>query len=833
MLAKLANTLRGISVGLKLSATLVMVVLISIGVVSFLHNRITSQYLDIHGRDMIEKELVTVSRMVYLNLVPAPDYHQAMGQALEKLGKLAFGGEVVYAVDQDGRLVVPAAFRQSTLPSPAVRRQMLRRGQGLLRLRLEGRETWLAFRRLADLPFLVVVQAGRQAILGDALAALRSTVALSAVAMSAVVALLAILLARVVLVKPLRRLTAEAERVAAGDLTPPRPLDNRRDELGRLSLSLNRMARAAQRMVAEARASQSRFQRLFTDSRDALFIINDEGRIVDVNPAAVAIFGYSRREDMLALPDTRGLFVKQKERDYYLEILQDQGFVKDFPATMRRADGSHFEALITANLRGRQARFGIVRDVTQMRAAQRALMESEERYRRFIENAPDIIFRWDIQGRRYQYISPAVQHIVGYQPQELMNNLDIFPRLLHPRWRDQIIRAWKDLLRGKGPDFLEQEYQVFSRSGQTIWVRERSMLVRDPAGRAVAVEGFITDISERKKVELALIKGREMVESVLRGLPVAVMVLDREHRVVHWNRAMENLTGLPASQVVDSDQPWRPFYPSPRPVLADLIIDMDWDSIKHLYGDKGLKRSQLIGGGLEGEDFFPKLDNRYLYFLAAPILDEDWRVAGAVETLLDFTDKRRLEDELRRLSVTDDLTGLYNQRSFYDTLVREVEEARRYGTPLSLLLMDLDHFKSYNDRFGHLEGDRVLAACADIVKKQVRSSDLACRYGGEELVVLLPHTSLEEATVVAERIRRAVEEIRFPQPGRESPADVGRITLCVGVALFQEGMSLEDLVRRADEAMYFAKERGRNRVAVCYPDGSLQVVPASRRRRAS
>ena len=833
MPVKLVNAVRSLSVGVKLSATLVMVVLISMGVVSFLHSRVTGKYLDIHGRDMLEKELRAVSQLVYLNLVPAENYDQAVAQALERLGKLAFPGEVVFILGSDGRLVVPEAFRDQPLPPPPVRRDMLRRGQGNLLLELGGQQVWVAYRRLADMPFVIVVQATRQAILGDTLAALRSTVALSAVVLSVIVALLAILLARVVLVNPLRRLTAEAERVAGGDLTPPQPLENRRDELGRLSLALNHMARAAQRMVAEARASQRRFQRLFTESRDALFIINDQGRLVDVNPAAVAIFGYTRREQMLALPDTRGLFVNQKEREYYLEILQDHGFVKDFPATMRRADGTHFEALITASLRGKQARFGIVRDVTQMRAAQRALMESEERYRRFIENAPDIIFRWNRLTKRYEYISPAVRHIVGYHPQELMNNLDLFPRLLHPRWREEITQAWRKLLRGEGPDFLEQEYQVFDRSGQTRWMRERSMLVRDAAGRAVAVEGFITDITERKKVELALIKGREMVESVLRGLPVAVMVLDREHKVVHWNRAMENLTGLPAAQVVDSDQPWRPFYDHPRPVLADLIIDMDWDSIKRLYGDKGLKRSQLIGGGLEGESYFPNLSQRYLYFLAAPILDEDFRVAGAVETLLDFTDKRRLEDELRRLSVTDDLTGLYNQRSFYQTLTREVEEAQRYGMPLSLLLMDLDHFKSYNDRFGHLEGDRVLAACANIVKKQVRSSDLACRYGGEELVVLLPHTSLEEATVVAERIRRAVEEVRF-HPRPESPqAAIGRITICVGVALFQEGMSMEDLVRRADQAMYFAKEQGRNRVAVYHPDGTLQVVEAPQRRRAS
>jgi diguanylate cyclase (GGDEF)-like protein len=304
------------------------------------------------------------------------------------------------------------------------------------------------------------------------------------------------------------------------------------------------------------------------------------------------------------------------------------------------------------------------------------------------------------------------------------------------------------------------------------------------------------------------------------------MVLDRDHRVVHWNRAMTRLTGVPGEQMVGTTDHWRPFYPEKRPVLADLMLDMDWEAISRLYGDKGLKRSPVIGGGLECEDFFPDLggQDRHLYFLGAPIVDEDGKVVRVVETLVDLSDKRALEEELRRLSVTDDLTGLYNQRFFYATLRREVETARRYGRPLCLLLMDLDLFKRYNDTYGHLEGDRVLARVAATVQEAVRTTDLACRYGGEEFVVLLPQTDLDEAEQVAGRVRAEVAALRFhPQGPRGEPRET-TVSLSIGAARFLPEQDMHELVRAADAAMYAAKEAGRNRVAVQRRGGLVEVV---------
>jgi diguanylate cyclase (GGDEF)-like protein len=176
---------------------------------------------------------------------------------------------------------------------------------------------------------------------------------------------------------------------------------------------------------------------------------------------------------------------------------------------------------------------------------------------------------------------------------------------------------------------------------------------------------------------------------------------------------------------------------------------------------------------------------------------------------------RRLRTELReknaileRLSTTDALTGLRNRRYVADVLALEVLRANRYGTALSLLMADLDHFKRVNDTHGHLAGDAVLAATAGIVMQFLRSIDVAGRYGGEEIVVVLPQTDLEGAVALAERVRGAVE-------ANECELGDGRraaVTVSVGVAQLQRGEEVGDLIAAADAALYTAKSAGRNRV---------------------
>lgn len=168
--------------------------------------------------------------------------------------------------------------------------------------------------------------------------------------------------------------------------------------------------------------------------------------------------------------------------------------------------------------------------------------------------------------------------------------------------------------------------------------------------------------------------------------------------------------------------------------------------------------------------------------------------------------------KLQKLAITDGLTSLYNSRYFYNQLDLEVDRSNRYNHSLSLLLLDIDHFKGYNDNHGHLEGDKVLVRIGEIIKSCLRKMDTAYRYGGEEFTIILPETNGEEALTVAERIRVGIENEKFsPEPGVE----VGN-TISVGVTQYHPGERISSLVERADKAMYLSKEKGRNKISTLF-----------------
>jgi diguanylate cyclase (GGDEF)-like protein len=167
-----------------------------------------------------------------------------------------------------------------------------------------------------------------------------------------------------------------------------------------------------------------------------------------------------------------------------------------------------------------------------------------------------------------------------------------------------------------------------------------------------------------------------------------------------------------------------------------------------------------------------------------------------------------LYEDARRLATVDTLTGLLNRRAFLDVLDRECARSERHSYPLSVLLLDADHFKRVNDTFGHAAGDAVLVGFAKVLNSVARRSDIVGRWGGEEFVVALPQTGAAGARVAAERVRRALAEARYPIPGGEPL----RMTASVGAAPAQAPWNKEALLNAADEAMYAAKGRGRNRV---------------------
>lgn len=182
-------------------------------------------------------------------------------------------------------------------------------------------------------------------------------------------------------------------------------------------------------------------------------------------------------------------------------------------------------------------------------------------------------------------------------------------------------------------------------------------------------------------------------------------------------------------------------------------------------------------------------------------------VNQCLEKYKTLKEKEKLEEEVRRLSVTDDLTSLYNHRHFFKTLEAELVRLRRQKTSLSLLMFDLDNFKNYNDRYGHLEGDKVLKNVGEIVKHSIRYNvDSGYRYGGDEFAVLLIGASMDQAMTIAERIRSSIEQTEFQN-----------ITVSIGLSEYRDHFDLEGFVKSADNALYTAKHSGGNRIHTDVP----------------
>lgn len=195
-----------------------------------------------------------------------------------------------------------------------------------------------------------------------------------------------------------------------------------------------------------------------------------------------------------------------------------------------------------------------------------------------------------------------------------------------------------------------------------------------------------------------------------------------------------------------------------------------------------------------------------------PIRLEDLllRINMVIKNRCERNEHNRKLEELKNLSIQDDLTGLFNSRQFYRHISQEVERSNRYFRSLSLILMDVDNFKSLNDNYGHLCGDEILAGMGTIIKSAIRRQDTAYRYAGDEFTIILPETEMKKAVAVAERVRQMVESEAhlFSSPCRLN------VTVSIGVVEYLTDEEIKSFVHRADSAMYAAKRKGRNKISM-------------------
>lgn len=190
----------------------------------------------------------------------------------------------------------------------------------------------------------------------------------------------------------------------------------------------------------------------------------------------------------------------------------------------------------------------------------------------------------------------------------------------------------------------------------------------------------------------------------------------------------------------------------------------------------------------------------------------DFIMKPVTPDLLEIRIQKALEErQTLQLAITDGLTGLYNRRYFEERLEEETRRAQRYNRPMSIIMMDINYFKEYNDTMGHLLGDQVLIKIARIIHRFSRETDIPARYGGDEFVMILPETDAQNAGRLGERIRAAVEETEF-KGGAQTPEK--RITISVGVSCLEADETGRDVLERADQALYRSKEKGKNLVEV-------------------
>jgi diguanylate cyclase (GGDEF)-like protein len=327
------------------------------------------------------------------------------------------------------------------------------------------------------------------------------------------------------------------------------------------------------------------------------------------------------------------------------------------------------------------------------------------------------------------------------------------------------------------------------------------------------------DITARKLAEAAVRRTEQTLRSVLEALPVGVWLMDRSGNIVHGNPAGQSIWAgaryVPPEQFGEYKGWW---VSTGKPIAAD-----EWAAARAIQkGETSIDeevRIQCFDG-----------TNKIILNSAIPLRDQGNEISGAIIVNQDVTARMRadedlrlakhavekINDELRRAlerehqaARTDELTGADNRRQFFDAGQQQFDIARRYHHGLSLILLDVDHFKDVNDRFGHEAGDAALVHLVNVVRPLLRTADVFARFGGEEFIILMPDTELSQAMQAAERIRRAVAEQAVDQ------ASSGfRITISAGVAEVRSADDhLAQTVRRADKALYAAKQAGRNRVA--------------------
>lgn len=449
--------------------------------------------------------------------------------------------------------------------------------------------------------------------------------------------------------------------------------------------------------------------------------------------------------------------------------------------------------------------------------------ESEKMYRNLVESVRNGIYMADANDTLF-FVNQSFVDILGYQSKDELLGRNIAKDLYrHPQMREEFLRQMQSSCFVR-----DYEFEVIRRDGAIVTLLGTSNFIRNDRGDVIGVEGIVHDVSEKKALEAKLQNEKIKLEEIL-GFDERVTSIRNLDRLVDF--VVEKATAILQAQkcsLMLFDE-----------TVNELCIKSAIGLSEEVVTQTRIKLGDAIAGRVakDGVDVLVKnieYDSRFerpncasyhgRSFMCSPI-----KLNGRLIGVVNIADKKagaeqfsetdlkilsaivrqaavaienaKLYRELEYLSVTDPLTNLWNYRCFINSVDEEIQRFNRFANTFSLLMIDVDNFKTYNDTYGHLEGDSFLKALGHIFISHLRILDKVCRYGGDEFVVLLPNTNIKQAAIAAEKLRMAVERYEFKRP----------MTISIGIAQYHKSLSRFELIMRVDRALYQAKHQGRNK----------------------
>ncbi len=518
---------------------------------------------------------------------------------------------------------------------------------------------------------------------------------------------------------------------------------------------------------------------IFNAVQDSIMVHDMDGRFIYLNENAWKTRGYTEAELMnltvkeLDAPQYRN---DPKRMEDAFKKMQEEGHIRLRVEHVCK-NGELLPVEIYSKFIELEGKFYIlssVRDISEQVKAQEAIEASEKKYRDLVENAMVGIYRTDLLGN-IQYVNPALAKMLQCDSVEEVLSDSALKIYKSPRERENFLK----ILQEQG-HVSNYELEAYNKNNNAFPVMLSATLEDG------ILSGMMIDMTEIKQAHAEIEKLSKVVEQI----DDSVMITDKKGVITYVNDAFFKHTGYSREEAVGKT----PSILKSNHYEPSFYIKL-WNTI--LSGNVFI--DTLINRKKNGALFYEKKT-------ITPLKDDLDNIIGFVSSGKDVTLETMMHKEIETIASTDKLTGIYNRYKFEELFILEIERARRFGKPLALIMLDIDHFKRVNDTYGHDVGDKVLMHLAKVVQESIRKLDIFARWGGEEFLILAPNTDADQVLILAEKLRAAVESSDFPT--------VKNITVSLGVTILQEEDNFDELFKRADQALYNSKNKGRNHASL-------------------